>query len=272
MAVKTRSATAWRAGAVALCVAVMGGGVAALPAYGAAAGVAEVTGTNGTTVEYTARSGEFNDVFITVVNTIGGPRFQITDRVPITPGNGCFRPDNADLKKVRCTLLNVRKLKVDLADGNDVVINKTDTSSTLNGSDGDDHLFGGTGSDDLFGNEGDDLLDGGAGTDALIGGAGRDQLFGAQGDDSLLGEGGDDHADGFEGNDLVRGGDGNDELIGGAGRDRLFGENGDDVIEGDANNDKLFGGPGTDTLNGGLHDALPGDQCFNGETVLFCNP
>jgi Ca2+-binding RTX toxin-like protein len=267
MAVK--SAIARRAGAVAVCVAMVGGGFAATSAQAATLALAEVTGTNGTTLEYTGTD-EFNDVFITVVNTIGGQRFQISDRVPITPGNGCFYPDKANLKTVRCTFLNVRKIKVDVRDGNDAVINKTATSSTQTGGRGDDHLFGGSRSDDLFGNAGDDVLDGGKGEDALIGGDGVDQLLGAEGDDGLRGDAGDDVVDGYEGNDIVVGGDGNDHLIGGPGRDELRGENGDDLIEGDANNDRLFGGPGANTLDGGLDDGSPGDECFNGKVVLRC--
>jgi serralysin len=257
---------------VVACTAAIGGAIAVTSAYAATPGVAELTGANGTTLEYTARSGDKNDVHITVVNTIGGQRFEIDDRVDITPGNGCFHPDSSDRTKVRCTFLNVRKIKVDVGNGDDVVTNDTSTSSTLTGGTGDDYMFGGSASDDLFGNDGNDYLDGRAGTDALIGGSGGDFLYGQAGDDSLLGEAGSDYLDGGDGDDLVRGGDNNDRLFGGNGRDRLEGEGGDDQIEGNANNDELNGGPGTDTLNGGPHDAAPGDNCVAGEIVSFCNP
>jgi serralysin len=260
------------AGVVAACAAAIG--VAIPPASAASPGVAEITGTNGTTLEYTARPGEFNDVDITVVNTIGGQRYLIDDRVAITPGNGCLRPDAADLTKVRCTLLNVRKIKVDVADGNDVVTNRTGltTATSFKGGTGNDHLFGGPGSDDLFGDDGDDYITGGDGTDTLIGGAGKDIMYGEAGNDALRGDADTDYLDGGDGADQVFAGDGNDQVIGGNGRDHLEGNNGDDTIEGNANNDELLGGPGTDTLNGGLHDALPGDSCINGEVLFNCNP
>jgi Ca2+-binding RTX toxin-like protein len=213
---------------VVACTAAIGGAIAVTSAYAATPGVAQLTGTNGTTLEYTARPGDKNSVHINVVNTIGGQRFEIIDdRVEITPGNGCVRPESSDPTKVHCTFLNVRKLKIDVGDRDDIVVNQTATASTLTGGTGDDSLFGGSASDELFGNNGDDYLDGDDGNDTLIGGWGNDSLYGQAGDDSLLGE---------------------------------------------DNNDYLDGGPGTDTLNGGPHDAAPGDKCFAGEIVSFCNP
>jgi serralysin len=206
MTVNSAIAAALRAGAAAGCAAVIGGVVAAGPTYAAAAGVAELTGFNGTSLEYTARAGDDNVIAITMVSTAGGRSYQIDDVVPIAAGNGCYHPDAADLTKVECPGPNVLRVQVNAADGDDVIVNETATISFLMGGPGNDHLTGGDERDSLFGGDGNDHLYGRAETDFLFGEQGSDVIDGGDGDDYLYGDSGDDVLTGGVGRDTLDGG------------------------------------------------------------------
>lgn len=134
--------------------------------------------------------------------------------------------------------------------GNDLIINKTDTFTTAFGGNGDDKIVVGGGLPDQFGHvpvSQGSLVFGGNGHDEIVGGSGDDHFDGGNGDDCLFGK---------AGNDILVGGNGNDYLYGSCGNDQLFGGNGADVLFGNCGNDFLDGGFGTDQIHTGTGNNL----------------
>ncbi|MEU5001758.1 hypothetical protein [Streptomyces sp. NPDC021622] len=92
----------------------------------------------------------------------------IDDEVPVSAGDGCSHPDDADDTKVSCTVATLESqdpyatLKLALGDGDDT-LHATDGSIAQGGND----------NDTIYGNSGDDELYGGPGRDTLSGGPGR---------------------------------------------------------------------------------------------------
>ena len=152
-------------------------------------------------------------------------------------------------------------VKVDLVDGNKVLLSKSATlltgitdatllgvaDLTLTGSDSADRLTGNRSANVLSGGLGNDSLMGGEGADTLNGGAGRDTLEGGSHADRLLGGAENDSLDGGSGNDTLFGDDGNDTLRGGSGADDLSGGAGSDTFWIDHSSDIAKGGEGFDT-------------------------
>ncbi|MDG4831499.1 calcium-binding protein [Solwaraspora sp. WMMD1047] len=253
---------------VAAALAAAGGqGLAAAPAYAAAApGTAEVVDGE---LLFTAGPGVDNQVeFFFHVVTL---RWHVRDHAaPVVPGPGCAQATSAH--EVSC--VGVTTVQATTLDGDDTlgvrekpaptaaghraaaaVPPKTPTLNTVPMA-----LFGGSGNDKLTGGWSDDLLDGGPGSDVLLDWAGTDTVSyadrrrpvradpdGVVGDDGEAGEG--DTIDSTVEN--VIGGAGDDLLVGNAGPNRLVGGAGDDEIHGLAGADRLSGEAGYDTLIGG---------------------
>lgn len=211
---------------------------------------------------YTAASGQTNKVTVTASKSGGSEEitYVIDDEVPVSAGDGCSHPDDADDTKVSCTVATLESqdpyatLKLALGDGDDtggVDGNSVSggagddnlsvgAAGVVGGGDGDDTLHatdgiaqGGNDNDTIYSDGEDSAVDGGAGNDVIQGGAERQNLSGG------------------EGNDTIRGGTGDDFLYGGTGNDVLYGNSGDDTIYGNSGDDELYGGPGRDTLSGG---------------------
>jgi serralysin len=199
--------------------------------------------------------------------------YRFDDVVPLTPGEGCARPDAADPTVVECEIhdqpTNENNLDVRLGGGNDVaVVDDLYGMNILAGGAGNDRLSG-TDVDLMYGDAGDDRLfargitDGGPGNDTMTGaglqrggdgndhitgnGVGND-LYGGRGNDTILGEGGKDIVYGNSGRDLIRGGTESDKLYGGPDGDTIYGNSGNDLLEGGPGRDTLSGGPGRDTV------------------------
>lgn len=131
-------------------------------------GLAEVSGN---IVRYTGA----HEVVITATDT----SYTLDDVVVIKPGAGCayFSPDHT---AVRCARGSVKRIAVRAGNGDDRVVNATDTPSTLDGRVGDDVLVGGSAGDELKGGPGDDVLVGGPGVDTLHGGPGHNTCVGGE--------------------------------------------------------------------------------------------
>jgi Ca2+-binding RTX toxin-like protein len=168
-------------------------------------------------------------------------------------------PDSAETLSLTFNASLVRRVSVDLAEGDDQLIISQSIDPSLGRGDergvrirgltvsagpGDDYV-----ESPWFGRN---YLDGGSGHDTLIGGQGSDTLFGQGGDDLLIGKTGSDQLYGGNGNDTLEAGAGDDALDGGAGDDQLIGGRGDDLLDGGTGNDTLSGGRGIDTLVGGI--------------------
>lgn len=221
------SRSLWPARAGVLLLPIFSGGILAVPAFAASAGVASVSGL--TKVVYKAGSGRVNKVVV----TRSGRVIIIDDRVAIKAGKGCKRIAG-DKTKVRCTTSKTpTRVLVYLHDRDDSVVNKSSLGLTADGGSGNDRLTGGSLGDSLRGGSGNDRLWGGDGKDLLAGGDGSDQLDAGAGADTLDGGAGNDHLDGAAGPDRLQGGAGNDDMIGD-----------DDPAKTSA--DVIYGGPGTD--------------------------
>jgi Ca2+-binding RTX toxin-like protein len=216
------------------------------------------TSKNGT-VEYDALRGEVNDVTV----TYDGTSYLIHDAARAYPGYGCRR---VTLTDVACDGTNVWQVRVETADGGDVVHFEVPVAATADGGPGADRLYGGGETDYLLGGDGVDVLDGGDGWDYLFGGPGADDLRGGPGIRDVAdyndrtapvtvtldgirndGEAGE--------NDLVEadvedvfGGAGNDTIVGDGQSNDIVGLGGDDTIDGGLGPDIVSGGDGTDTL------------------------
>ena len=152
-------------------------------------------------------------------------------------------------------LADVVEIQIVGRGGDDLLVNRTELNSRIDGGFGNDVIVGGTGNDRaLLGGPGDDLLEGDFGVNEAVnpGAGGNDLIAGGDGNDTLVGKGG---------NDVLLGEDGEDHLFGGADRDRLFGGEGIDQIFGDGGNDLAFGQGGDDFLSGGFgNDVLNGGE------------
>ena len=244
----------------------------------AGAGTATVLGR---TLAYQAAPGEANNVI--VLRT--AETYRIVDRgAPVVAGRGCT---SAAPNEAACTAPEVRVIRVQVLDGNDVVSLSTARRSIVGGGDGDDVLEGGEGKDVLFGDAGDDTLRGGAGSDTLTGAAGADTLSGGgpplvmpifeeEGEEaeeefamdialyaSRTGgvavdlDGAADDGEAGEGDNVlgdveaVATGSGDDTVIGNEAVNAFFTGAGRDRVLGGGGEDILLGGRGGDVLAGG---------------------
>jgi Ca2+-binding RTX toxin-like protein len=236
--------------------------------------VARITGS---TLDYTAASGEANNVRV----SLASGNYTITDSgAGITAGSGCSAVSAGE---VTCPAAGVSTVHVDSGDMSDVVVQKAKTPTVMDGGPGDDSLSGDGANETLNGGPGNDTLSGGGGNDALNGGDDNDSLDGSGGSDALNGGNGVDLAtyavrgkpvtvtlDGVANDGItnerdnvqtenLRGGSNNDSLMGNASANVLSGNGGDDSLAGSGGNDSLSGDPGDDTLDGGGGaDALSG--------------
>ncbi len=241
-------------------------------------------------LDYTARTGEANDVSL----SFESDQVTLTDTVAtLNAGTGCH--PGSSVHQVVCTTDDVGNSFVslqyaidtgDLDDSVAVTVVSPDAdanffvSGIVRGGPGDDTLAGGDGSDTLVGDAGADTLSGGDGEDtvsyadhaagvtAVIGGSVRvsgnstDGTPGARdsiADDveGLTGTPGDDTLTGDDQSNTLTGTGGADALNGGGGSDDLMG-GGDAYIGGDGDPEPT--GDGSDVLNGGTgSDLLRGD-------------
>src|SRR3954452_10973262 len=211
-------------------------GALAIPA-GASAATASITGS---TLTYSAASGEENDVTIET----SGANFRVTDNTaPVTAGTGCAQRSP---HRVNCLTAGVTLVEV-LAKDQD------DTVQALIGT-VDANLNGGSGGDSLTGDAGDDTLTLGKGD---ISGNTSEQAVGGDGQDTLNG------STTINGSSFMNGGADDDELNGGLGFDSMFGDTGADDIVGGGGFDFVFwgGGAGVDvTLDNVANDGEPGEN------------
>ena len=169
-------------------------------------------------------------------------------------------------------LADVVEIQIVGRGGDDLLVNRTELNSRIDGGFGNDVIVGGTGNDRaLLGGPGDDLLEGDFGVNEAVnpGAGGNDLIAGGDGNDTLVGKGGNDVLLGEDGEDHLFGGADRDRLFGGEGIDQIFGDGGNDLAFGQGGNDFLSGGFGNDVLNGGEGDdnILPGagNDLLNGQ-------
>lgn len=196
-------------------VLLTGGAVTAiaLPAQAAPVGTVSVVTTN--VVVYTAATGKANNVVV----TRSGNTITVDDVHGLRAGAGCAAVPG-DSTKIQCTPgVAPIWVRVDLQDGNDILVNRTDLGMTAWGRAGHDRITGGVRGESLQPGDGNDAVWGLGGNDNIVGGSGADALSG---------------------------GDGDDRLTAGAGNDRLLGGDGADTLIGEAGNDLEDGGPGDD--------------------------
>jgi Ca2+-binding RTX toxin-like protein len=258
-------------------------GALALPATASAA-TASITGS---TLTYSAASGEENDV---TIETDGGVFRVIDNTAPVTAGTGC---NQRAPHRVNCPTTGINLVSVLAKDGDDGVQALIGTvDANINGGSGGDNLVSANGDDTLslgktndFANEqafaGDgqdtvngsttpsasDFLGGGPGDDKLLGGPGFDSMFGDTGADDVVGGDGFDFVS-FNGNagvDVTLDNVANDgepgendnihddveEAFGTSFNDTMIGTTGDQVFNSFEGQDDLEGGPGSDSLTSG---------------------
>jgi Ca2+-binding RTX toxin-like protein len=260
----------------------------AVVAAGSPATALAATGAvSGSTLTYTADSGEQNAVTVTLEN--GGTDFRISDAgskesgtLTVTPGSGCIPAGTA---AVACAANGITSVSIVLGDEADSDAVETNLPTTVDGGAGDDQLNGTGAADKLVGGAGSDTLQGGDGKDRVLGGDGNDSLDGGAADDTLDGGAGADALNGGAGNDALLVGPGADVMSGGDGTDAadysarvealtltLDGEANDGVdgehdnvgtdvenVTGGSGNDTIVGGPGKNSIAGG-----PGDDSLDG--------
>jgi Ca2+-binding RTX toxin-like protein len=240
------------------------------------------------TLEFTAASGETNDVRIALDAGV----YAVTDAgATITPGPGC---SSVAAGAATCADVVTTIVIVNLGDGNDSVATTAPTPTQLRGDSGDDTINGGPGPDSIYGGLGTDIMRGGGGRDLVSyanrgeplsisldgiandGAAGEndnaesgfEDIEGGLGADTITGNGGANGITGSFGNDTIHGGGGPDVLIGSVGDDVLLGEEGDDSLDTQFENegrDTLNGGPDDDILGGGPN---PSDPATDGDTLI----
>jgi hemolysin type calcium-binding protein len=260
--------------------------VAALAATAQAASVSK----SGSTLTYTAASGETNHLVLSLANGV----YTADDSgATISVGSGCTA---VNASKATCAGAGVTAISVDAGNMNDLAWVTAATSATITGGTGNDSLLSGNGNDILIGCDGDDSMLGGGGSDLLFdgffncsgggndtfdGGAGPDSMFGGPGTDTVTysgrtapvsvsvdgaandGEAGEgdqvstdvENVTGGSGDDNITGGPGADTLRGGGGNDVLVGERTAD-LDGGGGNDSIFGDAGNDAIGGGDGDNL----------------
>ena len=140
--------------------------------------------------------------------------------------------------------------------GDDIVMIRDDTATSLYGESGDDELYGNLASNILDGGSGSDLIVGAAGDDVISGGLGADTISAGTGDDVIAGDGGADIITAGAGKDKITGGTGADTISGDAGDDVISGDDGADIISGGSGDDVLTGGAANDILDGGAGDDI----------------
>ena len=210
-------------------------GVLFLPAVAGAA-TAEVTGS---TLTFTAASGEENELFMETASGV----FRVTDAIaPVTAGTGC---NQRSLHRVNCPTGTINLVVVQAKDGDDVVQVMIGTV--------DANIDGGSGGDFLQSGEGDDTLTLGS-TDINV----AESATAGGGEDTLIG------ATTPQASDFLGGEAGDDELIGGVAFDSMFGGTGaDDIVGGGSNGDfvSFSGTAGVDvTLDNVANDGEPGEN------------
>jgi Ca2+-binding RTX toxin-like protein len=172
-----------RAVAIALGVTVLIVTAAAGPARAA---TAEVRGS--ASVEYTAATGERNDLTVTV----SADAVTFDERgASLTAGRSC---DPVDSHSVRCYLgAGTPEVTIVAWDEDDFVriVDEPGAAGQLTvlGGSGDDHLQATTRGALLDGEAGADTLDGGAGPDTIVGGPGADTISGGGGNDDITPDG-----------------------------------------------------------------------------------
>jgi hypothetical protein len=121
--------------------------------------VATVT-LHGSTLIYRAHAGEANDVDVKLKHDT----YAFTDDAgPVSPGNGC--QTGSDEHEVQCDATGVKRIRIQTADGNDRVLNETDTPATIDAGRGNDRVS-----------------THGGGNDTVRCGKGADQVTGDRGD------------------------------------------------------------------------------------------
>ncbi len=126
-----------------------------------------------------------------------GKAVEISDQDPITSKpNVCEGGYPETSSFVTCPRKQVKKVVVDLGDGNDSFDGDGDIRFEVNGDKGDDVVDGGDAADLLEGKLGDDTLEGSEGSDDLLGGLDDDKLIGKGGRDLLAGGPGTDSGNG----------------------------------------------------------------------------
>jgi RTX calcium-binding nonapeptide repeat (4 copies) len=163
----------------ALAIVVAGAG----PAH---AGTATVTGA--ANANYTAATGERNDLTV----TIAADSVTFDDAgAAVTAGRGC---DPLDTHTARCYLRGDEPSVMIVAGDEDDVVRTVEQPgaaarlSVLAGA-GDDHVQAAGSGALLDGEAGADTLEGGSGSDSLIGGPGADTITGGGGDDAITPDG-----------------------------------------------------------------------------------
>jgi Ca2+-binding RTX toxin-like protein len=211
-------------------------GALALPATASAA-TASITGS---TLTYSAASGEENDL---TIETDAGV-FRVTDNTaPVTAGAGC---NQRSTHRVNCSTAGITLVDVLAKDQDDSVQALIGTV--------DANLNGGSGGDNLTSDAGDDTLTLGK---ADPSGNTSEQAFAGDGQDTLNG------CTTPNASDFLSGGPGDDELLGGACNESLFGDTGaDDLVGGDGFDFLSFNGnAGVDvTLDNVANDGEPGEN------------
>jgi Ca2+-binding RTX toxin-like protein len=242
----------------------------AILALSPVAALASRAGVANSTLDYSAGTGERNDVRV----SLASDTYTIVDTgAVITPAAGC---NSVDAHRVTCPATGVSFLIVDARDQSDAVSVSVSasTSPIVQGGTGNDTLVGGAGADFLDGDAGNDILAGGDAGDVLTGGLGADTLSGGSGafdtasyfnrgqgvvadigggaNDGNPGDGPPGARDNIQSDiENIAGSQGNDVLTGDAGRNSLWGGLGRDILSGGDGDDSLSGDFGADSLSGG---------------------
>ncbi|MBJ7347600.1 MAG: calcium-binding protein [Thermoleophilaceae bacterium] len=200
-----------------------------------AAAPASTVGVTSGVLDFTAGSGQNNNVFVSV----SGATYSITDSAaPLTAGTGCT---SVSTNQVDCGSAGVTSIHIGGLDGDDTLRSSASVASVIDGGDGNDTLVGGSVADTLNGGNNNDTLDGGTGADALNGGAGTDTVTYASRSVAIT---------------VTVNGTANDGAASEADNvatdiENVVGGSSNDVLTGSTGNNVLTGGPGNDTLNGG---------------------
>lgn len=160
------------------------------PAQAARVAVVPQPGDQPPRVEFTARSGEINNVRV----SYEGSAFVFSDRVAVSPGPGCDQ--GASAMVARCPTLSNTPLRVDLGNKSDHYTATPGEVSALttitypqSAITAPTHVEGGPGSDTIGGGLGRDTLLGGSGDESLSGPTpdnSADELFGGEGTDTAV--------------------------------------------------------------------------------------
>ena len=116
--------------------------------------------------------------------------------------------DNSQNPGLAFSLRSVKRIEMDLFDGDDVAVvsNSLKIPVIINGGSGDDVLKGGNGDDVLLGGDGNDKLSGNGGRNILVGGDGDDELSAGSNRSLLIGGNGQDRLKGSNREDILIGG------------------------------------------------------------------